>query len=243
MDNEKQGNPNFINSKNRRRRYEDNDEGRIREIDSDEEEEEEDYDDEIDANVDIWSDHEDIVEFNDDEEEEEQEEEVEVEEEPEESVDPWDQGIPGEEMNDFMKQSKKLDSLVKRRREKDNKQQQSSQQHNKEDTKTSKETKVSKTSDTPEKKSIVYSSKTEDKEWERLTEVQTTEDNSPVVTEEKEGNNELQSQPLTEENKNTVVNEYKGEVLEDVITKSLSFIFQYLIFKIIIMKYNQFLNF
>jgi len=62
LDNGKQGNPNFINS-NRRRRYEDNDEGRIREIDSDEEEE--DYDDEIDANVDIWSDHEDIVEFND----------------------------------------------------------------------------------------------------------------------------------------------------------------------------------
>jgi len=210
LDNEKQGNPNFINS-NRRRRYEDNDEGRIREIDSDEEEE--DYDDEIDANVDIWSDHEDIVEFN---EEEEEEGEGEVEEEPEESVDPWNQGIPGEEMNDFMKQSKKLDSLVKRRREKDNKQQLTSHPHNKEETKASKETKVSKTSDTSEKKSIVYSSKTEDKEWERLTEVQTTEDNSPVVTEEKEENNELQSQPLTEENKNTTINEYKGEVLEDI---------------------------
>jgi len=189
INNEKQDNPDFINSR-RRRRYQDNDDGRIREIDSDEEEEEEeelDDDDEIEANVDIWSDHDSIEEYNNEDDE------------PEASVDPWSNENMGE-VNDFLKQNQKLDSLVKRRRNKDNNTTTSSSKQN---------THEKEINDT------IDEDKTEEKEWERLTEAQITEENNPVVTEEND-NTTLQSQPLTEAPKENIVNQYKGEVLEDV---------------------------
>ncbi|OUM70569.1 hypothetical protein PIROE2DRAFT_1085, partial [Piromyces sp. E2] len=189
INNEKQENPNFINS--RRKRYQDNDDGRIREIDSDEEEEEEE-DDEIEANVDIWSDHDSIVEYNNNDEE------------PEASVDPWGNEDMGGEVNDFLKQNQKVDSLVKRRRNKDIQNSDtfsSSKQNNNE-----KEEINDVTSD---------GNKTEEKEWERLTEAQITEENNPIVTEENE-NTPQQNQPLTEAPKENIVNQYKGDVLEDI---------------------------
>jgi len=104
------------------------------------------------------------------------------------------------EVNDFLKQNQKLDSLVKRRRNKDNNTTTSSSKQN---------THEKEINDT------IDEDKTEEKEWERLTEAQITEENNPVVTEEND-NTTLQSQPLTEAPKENIVNQYKGEVLEDV---------------------------
>jgi len=229
IDNEKKGNPNFVNS--RRRRYQDNDEGRIREINSDEEEEEEGEDSEIEEeNVDIWSDHDSIVEYNE-------------EEEPEEAVDPWGNDEPSNEINDFMKQDEKLDSLAKRRRQKDNKNNKDNDNTNNKDNKSDchknndnemnlSTNEIKEKSDTTKSNDNTNNSIHKDKdklpetnvrdeepehEWERLTEVEKTEENDPKVTEEdEEGNNAVLQEPITEEIKENPVSVYKGKVIEDI---------------------------
>ncbi|ORX43412.1 hypothetical protein BCR36DRAFT_336063 [Piromyces finnis] len=183
INNEKQENPKFINF---RKRYQDNDEGRIREIDSDEEEEEEEEkieDDEIDANIDIWDDQDNVIEYNDNEE-------------LESSLDPWEKENK-DELNDFIKQNQKLDTLAKRRRNKKNQKNISSLKQNNHE------------------KEVLREEKPEEKDWERLTEAQITEENDPVVTEEND-NTTLQSQPITETPKEANINQYKGKVLEDI---------------------------
>jgi hypothetical protein len=181
IDNEKQHNRNFVDS---RRRYQDNDEGRIREIDSDEEDIEE-------ANVDIWSDHDSVMEYN-------------AEDEPEVDINPWGNEEESNEIQDFMKQDEKVDSLAKRRREKMN-------QSKKDETIKNSSTDTNENNDEGVKEQ--EKEKEPEHEWERLTEVQKTEENNPVTTEEDK--TVLQDQ-ITEEKQKDTVNVFKGEVLEDI---------------------------
>jgi len=136
-------------------------------------------------------------------------------------IDPWgndhnNNNIMNEEINNIMKKDERLDSLVKRRREKNNHQQQEQQQSSspslspQSKKNIDKKIKSNKTMST-----ITTESKEPEKEWERLTEVEITEENNPIKTEELKDGKPLQEE-ITEESKENIINEYKGEVIEDV---------------------------
>jgi len=125
-----------------------------------------------------------------------------AEDEPEVDINPWGNEEESNEIQDFMKQDEKVDSLAKRRREKMN-------QSKKDETIKNSSTDTNENNDEGVKEQ--EKEKEPEHEWERLTEVQKTEENNPVTTEEDK--TVLQDQ-ITEEKQKDTVNVFKGEVLE-----------------------------
>jgi len=153
-----------------------------------------------------------------------------AEDEPEVDINPWGNEEESNEIQDFMKQDEKVDSLAKRRREKMN-------QSKKDETIKNSSTDTNENNDEGVKEQ--EKEKEPEHEWERLTEVQKTEENNPVTTEEDK--TVLQDQ-ITEEKQKDTVNVFKGEVLEDVFFYFLFFFFSYIfIFILYILFYKNFI--